>query len=381
MKILIATGIYPPDIGGPATILQSLVASLQQKDIDIKVITYSDKTDIDDGVYRISKNKPTKRWSYFWQMMKLARKADLVYVTDVYSVGFFAYLIKKLTGKKYIIRFAGDAAWEKATASSWTDDYIIDFEEKVYDKKIENLKNRRRKILTNADKIIAVSNFIAKVAIKIGVDKKNIEVIYNSVDFIKDKVDQSAIENIRQQYGHNTKIISTACRLMPWKGVDGIIKILPQLKEKIGNIIFLVLGDGQELENLKKLAKELNISDNVKFLGRISHDKIINYFQASDLFILNTNYEGLSHTLLEAIKAGTPIITTDVGGNPEVIDNNKNGLLISYNNTDQLLQAAIKILSDQNLADRFIADAKIKLLEFDWKNTINNTAKLIKSFK
>ncbi|MDP2812111.1 MAG: glycosyltransferase family 4 protein [bacterium] len=382
MKVLIATGIYPPDIGGPATILEALANSLKEKGFNIQIITYSsvkEHSGDTDEIFRIVKSKFFSRWQYLWQMFKLSRQADLVYVTDTYSVGYFAYLIKKITGKKYIVRFAGDGAWEMAVARGWTQDYIIDFQDKVYNSKIARLKKRRQKILVSANKVIAVSHFMAMVAQKIGVDKNKIKIIYNSIDFIKDNtVDLDKVEQIKKQYGQNAKLIVSACRLTSWKGIDGIIKSLPNIRQKIGDVNFLILGDGPEMENLKNLADKLGLASNVYFLGIIKHSEVINYFKAANLFILNTNYEGLSHTLLEAIKAGAPIITTDVGGNPEVIENNKNGLLISYNNQAELIDAVIKMLSDERLATNLANEATKVLPKFNWDNIISETVKLLK---
>jgi glycosyltransferase involved in cell wall biosynthesis len=377
-KILIATGIYPPDIGGPATILKSLISSLEKKNFDIKLITYSGsnkESDDSNNIFRINRNKFLNQIKYFLAMYKLAKWADVVYVTDTYSVGYFAYLIKKLTGKRYLVRFVGDSAWETAVGNNWTTDYIIDFQKKKYNSKIERLKSRRQKILLNADKVITVSNFITSVAKLIGVKNENIKLIYNSIDFV-DEGSAVEVEKIRKEFG-DAKIISTACRLTSWKGVDGIIKTIKNLKEKVGDVAFIVLGDGPEMNSLKQLARDEGVDGQVRFLGRVDHNRIVNYFKASDLFILNTNYEGLSHTLLEVMKAKAPIIATTSGGNPEVIEDNKNGLLVSYNNTDELLLASIKILTDNELTNKFVENSSEKLKYFDWDNVISETSKVL----
>lgn len=379
-KILIATGIYPPDIGGPATILKALINSLEKNNFAVKLITYSDVGKLaDDGdkIFRINRKRFLNQISYFYKMIKLTGWAEVIYVTDTYSVGYFAYLIKKISGKKYVVRFVGDSAWETAVASGWTTDYIADFQVRKYSDKIEKLKKRRQKILVNADLIIAVSNFIALIAEEIGVAKKKIRIIYNSVDFIASEINESEAEKIKSSFGADTKIISTACRLTSWKGVDGLIKIMPKLKEKLGPVVLLVLGDGPALVDLQQLAKELKVENEVKFLGRIKHENVANYFKAADLFVLNTNYEAMSHTLLEVMRVKTPIIATFSGGNPEVIDNNENGLLVEYNNLDQLTEAAVKILSDKNLADNFSQKAADKLKIFNWDKTISETIKLL----
>lgn len=152
---------------------------------------------------------------------------------------------------------------------------------------------------------------------------------------------------------------------------------MPKLKEKFGQVVLLILGDGPALDDLQQLARELKVENEVKFLGRISHEKVANYFKAADLFILNTNYEAMSHTLLEVMRVKTPIIATFSGGNPEVIDNNENGLLVEYNNLDQLTEAAIRILSDSNLADDFTQKAADKLKIFNWDKTISETVKIL----
>lgn len=383
IKVLIATGIFPPDVRGPATMLAALPEALRQKGLAVKVLTYSDiKTQAGESghVIRVLRNKNylSRYLKYFFSMWRLARWADLIYVTDIYSVGYFACIIKKFTGKKYIVRFAGDSAWESAVLDGKTQDYILDFQDKYYGGRIEKIKARRKKILINADKVITVSSFMSQLALKIGVVEKNIKVIYNSVDFIsEDWFNQEKVNEIKKQYGREGKIIVSAGELNPWKGFSGIIKIIPKLIKSIGQVNLLILGQGQEMENLKSLASELGVTENVRFLGKVDHKNILNYFKAADLFILNSNYEGLSHTILEVIKAGAPIITTYSGGNPEVIEDGKSGLLVHYNNEQELLSAADKILSNSQLAKNFTENAKKDLVKFNWEKLVAETVNLI----
>lgn len=401
IKILIATGIFPPDIGGPAAMIEELICSLVNNNFKLRVITYAEtggRSELNYGdktvnVYKINRNRNIffKYFFYLRRLLQLAKWADVIYVTDIYSAGYSAYLAKKILDKKYIIRFAGDSAWETAVSNNWTNDYIVDFQKKVYDGKIEKIKNKRKKILINADKVIAVSNFMANIAKEIGVKEDKIKMIYNSVDFMdKLEVNQNEVDDIKFKYGGNArfdlpktrraKIIVTSCRLTIWKGVDGIIKILPELMKKIGNVNFLVLGDGPELENLNRLAKEYNVSKNVHFLGRIKHEETIKYFKAADLYILNSNYEGLSHALLDVMKREVPIIATNAGGNPELIEDGKDGLLINYNNGEELLNASVKILTNEQLAKDLFMSAKVKVKRFNWDNTVDETVKLLREY-
>jgi glycosyltransferase involved in cell wall biosynthesis/putative flippase GtrA len=389
IKILIATGIFPPDIGGPAFMVEALANSLLANGILVDIVTYADQGRIVEKkinkngllkIYRIGRSrKGLSHLIYFLWMLFLSFRSDMIYVTDIYSVGYFAYLIKKIFKKKYIVRFAGDAAWETAVAKGWTDDYIVDFQEKTYGPDIEFLKARRKKIIQQSDKVIAVSDFLSQIAKKIGVRENNIRVIYNSVDFLDSKeIEPEKIKSIRGQFGQEVKIIVTSCRLTPWKGVGGIIKALPIIYDKIGKVIFLVLGDGSEMENLKQLAKNLNVDKSVYFLGKINHENVAAYLRAADLFVLNTNYEGLSHALLGAMKERIPIITTRAGGNVEVIEDGKDGFLFDYNDNKMLAELAIKMLTNKEFAASLADNAYKKLEKFKWENTIGLTVKTIK---
>ncbi len=386
IRVLVATGIFPPDIGGPATMLEALIAALQQENLEIKTLTYGEPTSgnqpVDETIFRVSRNGrfKLKYLKYFLKMLELAEWADVIYVTDIYSVGFFARLAKKILGKKYIIRLAGDSAWETAVNRGWTQDYIVDFQKKTYaDRRIEKLKARRRRILLDADRTLAVSEFIAGVARQIGVPAAKIKVIYNSIDFIGDNpADAASVEAIKEQYGHKAKIMVTACRLTPWKGVDTLIAILPQLMARVGPINFLILGDGSEMARLKEIAVDLKLEKQVHFLGRVAAPEVPNFLSAADIFVLNTNYEALSHTLLEAMKVGAPVVATAIGGNPEVIADGQEGLLVPYNDKAALGRALESVLKNNALAEKFIQQAKLKLAKFQWPPLVSQTAALIK---
>jgi len=364
-KILIATGIFPPDIGGPATMLGQLASDLEKENYEIKILTYTEKkSEFNKNIYRINKHLPFKLGplKYWLKFKKLSKWADLNYVTDTYSVGYFAYQLKKKYGQPYILRFTGDSAWETARAKNWTNDYILDFQNKKYNPKIEQLKKRRAQILKNADKIIVDCKFNKQVAQKIGASADKIKIIYNSIDFMDLKPNLEKVEKIKQKYPG--KILVTACRLTRWKGIDQILKILPELNKRVNPLNFLILGDGPEKQNLQKIAPT-----NTYFLGRLSRDDMINYIAAADALILNSDYEGLSHILLETLEMNIPIIATHSGGNPEIIQNNKNGLLINYGHSQELYNALFKILT--NFSPDFSTH------NFRWQNVITQTQEVI----
>lgn len=383
--MIIATGIFFPDIGGPATMLLNLIDGLIEQGIDVKVITYGDCSKIETKnsgleIISIKKNTLFSKIKYFLKLFKLSKNTDLIYTTDTYSAGYFTYLIRKLTGKKYILRFTGDSAWENARSNGWLTDYIVDFQNIKYDHKIERLKKRRNKILFNASQIIVDSDFNKKLAEVIGVLPTKITIINNALLKKKNnELDNNKIEKIKTEIGQNFPIFMTACRLTTWKGVDQVIALFPEVLKAIGRAKFVILGEGPELENLRFLAQKLNLEKEVIFLGKVSQADIENYYRAANLFILNSQYEGLSNTLLEVMHAGVPVVASNCGGNPELIANNKEGVLIEYGNQEQLLNALIKILTDNNLANEFVQNAKQKVQQFNLDKMINKTIEVIKN--
>jgi len=379
-KILIATGIYPPDIGGPATIVGELKNSLSARGYNVKVITYSSGSESNDQVIRIDKNKRLAKFTYLLALLKMSFSADVIYATDTYSVGYFAYLLKKIFRKPYIIRFAGDSAWETAFGNNWTSDYILDFQKKIYDERIEQLKARRTRILQSADKIIAVSEFMSDVAQAVGVNKDKIKVIYNSVDF--ERAGLISKDGLFKKYNLQItdRLVMTACRLTPWKGVDGLIKAVKDLRQKFP-VKLMILGSGPELEKLHALRDSLGMQDAVIFTGVIRQEEMISYLGCADVFILNTYYEGLSHTLLEAVRARVPIIASNAGGNSEVIQNNINGILIDYNNETQIKEAIEYIFTHHERAMAFVESAAAQSDKFSWSKVVENTINVINEIK
>ncbi|MFC1700724.1 glycosyltransferase family 4 protein [Patescibacteria group bacterium] len=374
-KILILTGIFPPDIGGPIAQIAPLTNELIKNGYEVNILTYGeeDNDSYNFNIKKISNKKLFKNLIYLLNGLSLAFRSDIIYSWDLYSAGLTGLAIKKLLGRKVINRFAGDSAWEKAASKKMIgNDDVLVFQDKKYSKKIEFWKNRRKRILMNSDKVIVVSNFLKKIAIKIGVPEEKIKVIYNSVDVI----DVNRADNSSKC---KEIILLTAARLMPWKGVDMLIEIMPDLISKYNKIKLVIVGDGPELRKLRFLVEELKLENYIIFKGKITRLELIDNMNMADLFLLNTNYEGMSHTILEAMKVGVPVITTNIGGNPEIIIDKQTGLLLNYRDMEQWILAISMILDDPDLVKKFVNNAKDSLKKFNWKNLIKETIDVFKN--
>ena len=212
---------------------------------------------------------------------------------------------------------------------------------------------------------------------RIGVSEENIKVIYNSIDFLDVPSDLKI--DLKKELNITDKVILTNARLTPWKGVDMLIKIMPQLIKKYKDIRFVIISEGPERMNLEKLAVDLDVEEHVFFAGRVSRELVVEYLKISDVFVLNTNYEGMSHVLLEAMKVGTPVITTKAGGNPETIKDKETGILVDYRDKEQWIEAIELILDNPELADKLVNNAKEDLKRFNWNNLVQETIKVFQN--
>jgi len=352
MKIIIACEIYPPDIGGPATFVKNIIPVLKQAGHQIQVITYADSNDSADGVIRISRktNLFLRYLKYFLAIRKISQDADLIFAQGPLASGLPAILVKKLTGKKVFIKVVGDVAWERVYNQGKITEAVDDFQTKKYSAAIERQKKIRSWTVKNADLIITPSEYLKKLVYGWGVAPNKIKVIYNAISAKRKSQTQ---EQAKRQLGLEGKIILFVGRLTPWKGLETLIDLLPVWLMVERDLKLVIVGEGPSEKILKLRIKNLKLEDKVRLVGRLDQTSVGDYYQAADIFVLNSAYEGLSHTLLEALSFGLPAVVSNVGGNPEVVKNEINGFLVEYNDQQQILEAVKKIAQNQELAKSF----------------------------
>jgi len=207
----------------------------------------------------------------------------------------------------------------------------------------ENLKMRiynmiDRKVLPNLDSIIAVSGASADTLIRHGVQKDKIRVVYNAIE-----IDDNIREPSRTVKKKPT--IGVIGRLSYEKGVHVFIRALAEIIKDAGDFKAEIYGDGGELENLKRLAKELKIADSVRFMGFT--DDIDKAYENTDFLVIPSLSEGHPLVILEAWKHGLGIVATRAGGIPEIIDDGVNGILVEADNHRLLAAAILKALNDR----------------------------------
>jgi glycosyltransferase involved in cell wall biosynthesis len=156
----------------------------------------------------------------------------------------------------------------------------------------------------------------------------------------------------------------TAGRLVPWKGIATVIELLPQLQKTFPDVSLSIAGDGEERASLESRVQALGLEESVRFTGRLTQADLFAAIASSHVFVLNTAYEGLSHQLIEVMTIGTPIVSTNVGGNCELITDGVHGRLVPYNDVDALSIAITELLLHPTYAATLADAAKARVALF-----------------
>ncbi len=357
-NILLATGIYPPSIGGPATYSKTLLDELSKHGFSVRVVTYGDSKHNTKKAIVIDSNKNIflRYFKYFWQIWKLSSWADVIYVQGLISEGLPSCLACYLKGKKYILKIVGDYAWEQGRQRWNVSDNLDEFQNKKYNFKVEFIRFLEKVVARRANKIIVPSNYLKNIIRRWGIREEKIKVIYNAANFKELTEDR---EKLKKKLGLNGDIILSIGRLVPWKGFDVLIEIMPEILKFNPQFKLLIIGDGPEKKSLKNKIKRHNLRDKVLLLGRVDYEKVQEIMAASDIFILNSAYEGLSHVLIEAQLNKVPVIASRVGGNIEIIQDKETGILFSYNNRDEIKEKIIWLWQNSDLRKKIAKNAFI----------------------
>ena len=320
MKILITVGIFPPDIGGPASFVPKIAELYSNSGHDVTVVCLTDRKQTDNlnfKVVRILRNQNLLiRWiKTVSQIIRQGYNADLFFVN---GLPMESYIANIFTRKKLIRKIVGDWAWERGMNKKIINESFDEFQNNKHNLHLEIAKFSRGWTATKANLIITPSNHLKNVVKGWGVKENRIKVIYNGTK-LKNKPDP--IDDRPNDY---FKFI-TVSRLAPWKNIDIIIEALSDYKKANQNFIFYIVGSGPEEIKLKKLVNDLDLENFVTFTGQLQKDDLNYYLQKSDIYIQASSYEGLPHVILEAMSHNLSIISTPIGGTNEVIQDGKNG--------------------------------------------------------
>ena len=378
MKILITVGIYPPDIGGPASFVPKIANLLSQNSNEVTVICLSNNKIKDEEHYKVKRILRNQNLLIRWIKTVIliilhGRKVDLIFVNGLPMESYVANIFLR---KKLIRKIVGDWAWERGRNKGIINESFDEFQSNSHNLHLEIAKFSRGWTATKADIVITPSKHLAKVVENWGVEHEKLKIIYNGTNITND--------NLKNENNEPTNLI-TVGRLAPWKNIDSIIEAVYQLKLNDFDLTLFIVGSGPMELDLKKQVNDLKLTKNVIFTGQKNHSELAEYYMKSDIYIQASGYEGLPHVILEAINFNMTIISTPIGGTNEILLDGKNGWLIKLKNNKspdafELKQMIVNVLENRKIDNEKKLNAKKYIIDnFDQEKNLNKYIQLIKS--
>ena len=375
MRITFVSNIFPPTVGGPATHIYNLALTLHTRGHSVRAVVCPDDP---EGLVqppfptvRVSWNTPVPlRYALvLWHTWRAALQSDVVYINGIELPSTLAAL---LAGRPRVLKIVGDWAWESAHRRGLTSLGIEEFQQARHGPLIRGFQFIQRLYTALATVVVVPSGYVGRFVGGWGAEADKIRVVHNALTEIPE-IDISR-EEAKRRLGFSGPLVCTVSRLYGWKRVDDLLRMVPDFAN---DAVLAIVGDGPEQPALERCAADLGLGDRVRFVGRVPHRDVGMYLRAADVFVLNTAYEGLSHTLVEARVVGTPIVTTDIGGNREILAHEHNALLTPLGDQEAFVAAVNRLLTDRELAERLARAGSEGLAHFAWDRLVDETMTIL----
>ena len=302
-------------------------------------------TKLSDNVTLIP-SKGSGKISSFYNLLKISsslcsrHNIDIINAQEPYYMGVIGVYLKRKFGPKLITAVLGSNVYDQHWLS---------------ESKLNQLKS-------------TVGRFVFKHSDYIQVDGSLTERELIDKGIPKDKIFRKPIVpmNVGEQFVFNShiirkrllcdkfdKILIYVGRIEKQKNIEGLIKIMPGVLNFNPRVLLLIIGEGREKAKLEKLTKGLGINGHVIFFGEIPHKYILDYYAASDIFVLPSRYEGFSRSLMEAAISGKAIVTTNVSGVSDLIIDGESGFIVGVKNMKDFQEKIIQLLLDEQKSISF----------------------------
>lgn len=357
MKVVVVSGIWPPDVGGPASHAPALATALVEAGHEVEVVTTADAPPA-TRPYPVrwvsrSRRAPFRHLAVVREIVRAARRADRVYATSMIRRAALGSLIAR---SPLVVKLVADEAYEREVRTSRFAGTLEDFQRLRGGVRVRLLRATRTAALRRARRVVVPSAYLREVALGWGVRPERVAVIPNPAPTLSALPSRA---DARAALGLEGFTLAVAGRLTRQKALDDALEALARVE----NVALVVAGDGPERAALERRAAALRIADRVRFDGARSRDEVLRLFRAADAAILTSAWENLPHSVLEALAVGTPVIATAVGGVPEVVRDGENGLLVAPGDVEAIAGAIRRLAGDDGVRASLAGDAAASVAE------------------
>ena len=342
MRVVVVTGIWPPDAGGPASHAPALADFLHGHGHEVEVVTTADLAPMPEA-YRVTwvsrRLPPGVRHTR--AALAIARRAatcDVVYATSMVRR---AALGAALARRPLVVKLVSDEVFERATRSGRYAGTLDEFQ-RVGGARVRVLRWARNAALRRARRVFCPSAYLRDVALGWRLDPGRVSVLPNPAPAVPPLPSR---EELRAELALDGAVLAFAGRLGPQKA----LVVALQAVASVPGVTLAIAGDGPDRPALERRAWELGLADRARFLGSVPRESVLRLFRAADAAVLSSAWENFPHTVVEALAVGCPVIATAVGGVPEVVRDDENGLLVHPGDPEALARAIRRFFDDEEL--------------------------------
>ncbi|HEY8028010.1 MAG TPA: glycosyltransferase family 4 protein [Gaiellaceae bacterium] len=353
MNVLVVSGIWPPDVGGPASHAPDVAGFLAEHGHHVEVVTtaWEAPPAAPYDVHWVARSLPpgVRHVRGAALVRERAAHADAVYTTGMFGRSFAGATAAR---RPYVVKLTADPAFERARRRGVVGGDVDSFQLRS-GLRVEALRLARDVELRRASHVFCPSEYLRTLAISWGVPADRVSVLPNPAPAVPELAPR---DELRRSFGMDGPTLAFAGRLSTQKSLGLALAAV----DAVEGLSLVIAGDGDERARLEALA-----GPHVRFLGPQPRERVIELFRAADASILSSSWENFPHTVVEALAAGTPVIATRVGGVAEVVHDGENGLLVPAGDGEALAEAVRRYFSDDTLRARLRAAAADSVRAYD----------------
>jgi glycosyltransferase involved in cell wall biosynthesis len=352
MRVLIVSGIWPPDVGGPASHAPDAASYLHGRGHRVEVVTTAERAPSpeDYPVHWVSRRLPpgARHAAGVAAVARYARRADVVYSTGMLGRTAVGSLAARTP---FVAKLTQDPAFERARWRGIVGGGADEFQ-RGGGVRVRALRAARDLELSRAAYVLCPSAYLRDLVVSWGVAAERVGVLPNPAPAVPQLPDRN---ELRGRLGFDGPTLAFAGRLTAAKALDVALDALAEVE----GVTLVIAGDGEE-----RAALERRAGDRVRFLGAQPRERVLELLHAADAAVLSSRWENFPHVAVEALAVGTPVIATDVGGVREIVEDEVNGLVVPAGDARSLAEAIRRFTGDAALQDRLRAAAAASVQRF-----------------